>query len=291
MAYSHFVMAATILRRVGDPRAVLTRPARPADLTLRYGPHRDHVVDVRLPADPTPAPLVVVVHGGFWAPEWGRAHAGPQSEGLAAAGYVVATVDYRRGAGDHGWSAIFDDAGRLADTAPGLVADAAPGRVDRGATVLVGHSAGGHLAAWAVSRHRLPADAPWHTAGPPARTAVVSLAGVLDLAEAARLRLGDGAVDRLLGGAPAEVPDRLRVADPAALLPAGVPVACVHGTADDRVPVTQSRAYVGTALARGDPAVLHELDGVGHFELIDPLAPAWPAVLAAVAEAVELLGR
>lgn len=276
---------------MADPREVLARPARAPDLTLRYGPLREHLVDVRLPSGPAPVPLVVVVHGGFWAPEWDRAHAGPQSEGLAAAGYVVATVEYRRGVGGHGWPATFDDLARLVDAVPQLVADAAPGRVDHGATVLVGHSAGGHLAAWAAARHRLPAGSPWQTAGPPARTAVVSLAGVLDLAEAARLGLGGGAVGRLLGGAPEAVPDRLRVADPAALLPTGVPVVCVHGTADEAVPVTQSRAYVGTALARGDPAVLHELAGVGHFELVDPLSPAWPTVLAAVAEAVELLGR
>ena len=68
------------------------------DLTLSYGPLPEHVVDVRLPAvrPVGPAPLVVVVHGGFWKAEWDRAHAGPQSAGLAAAGYVVATVEYRR---------------------------------------------------------------------------------------------------------------------------------------------------------------------------------------------------
>ena len=32
----------------------------------------------------------------------------------------------------------------------------------------------------------------------------------------------------------------------------------------------------------GDDVELHELDGVGHFELIDPLSTAWPTVLAAV---------
>ena len=32
----------------------------------------------------------------------------------------------------------------------------------------------------------------------------------------------------------------------------------------------------------GDDALLHELEGVGHFELIDPLSPAWPTVLGAV---------
>ena len=65
--------------------------------TLSYGPLPEQVVDVRLPAATgRPAPLVVVVHGGFWKAEWDRAHAGPQSDGLAAAGYVVATVEYRR---------------------------------------------------------------------------------------------------------------------------------------------------------------------------------------------------
>jgi acetyl esterase/lipase len=260
--------------------------------TLTYGPLPEHVVDVRVPglAD-GPAPLVVVVHGGFWKPEWDRAHAGPQSEGLAAAGYVVATVEYRRvgaGEGGSGWPTTFDDVALLGDTVPGLVADAVGEQVDVSRTLLVGHSAGGHLVAWSAARHRLPAGSRWHRPAP-LPGGVVSLAGVLDLGLSERLGLGGHAARALLGGSAAEQPERYAEADPARLLPTGVPTVLVHGSHDDDVPPEVSRAFAAAARAAGGEVTLHELPGAGHMDLVDPTSAAWPAVLAAVAEAAEAL--
>jgi acetyl esterase/lipase len=265
-------------------RDVLSRPAREPDLTIAYGPRPNHLADVRLPPDPRPAPLLVVVHGGFWSTEWDRAHAGPQSEGLADAGFVVATVEYHRaGMPGGGWPGTFDDLAAVADHVPRLVAEAAPGRVAADVRpTLVGHSAGGHLALWAASRHRLPESSPWHRATPVPLAGVVSLAGMADLVDAEERGLGDHAAGDLLGGAPEEVPDRYAEASPAQRLPLGVRTVLVHGTADPAVPVACSRTYALTAAKAGDDALLHELQGVGHFELIDPLSTAWPTVLAAV---------
>ena len=257
--------------------------------SLSYGPLPEQVADLRLPAATgRPAPLVVVVHGGFWRDEWDRAHAGPQSDGLAAAGYVVATVEYRRVGGSGGWPATLDDVALLGDTLPGLVADAVGDLVDRAQTVLVGHSAGGHLVAWSAARHRLPVDSPWHreTALP---VGVVSLAGVLDLGLSERLGLGGHAARALLGGSPDEQPDRYAAADPAGLLPTGVRTVLVHGTLDEDVPVEVSRSFRAVAAAAGDDVTLHELAGVDHMSLVDPTSPAWPAVLAAVAAVAEAL--
>ena len=257
------------------------------DLSLSYGPLPEHLVDVRLPAATgQPAPLVVVVHGGFWKAEWDREHAAPQSSGLAAAGYVVATVEYRRvGIRGGGWPGTLDDVALLGDAVPALVAGAVGERVDARRTVLVGHSAGGHLVTWSAGRHRLPADSPWHrpTALP---VGVVALAGVLDLGLAQSLGLGGRATDALLGGAPHEQPERYAVADPARLLPTGVPTVLVHGTRDEAVPVEVSRAFRDAAVAAGDEVTLHELSGVDHMSLVDPGSTAWPAVLAAVEEAL-----
>jgi dipeptidyl aminopeptidase/acylaminoacyl peptidase len=136
--------------------------------------------------------------------------------------------------------------------------------------VLLGHSAGG-LALWAAK------------ASPQSVRSVVTLAPMADLAMAHRLKLGNGAVAGFLGGAPAEVPDRYAAADPMRQLPLGVPVFIVHGTEDDYVPVDIARQYVTAARAAGDPATLIELPGMGHFDVIDPLSDAWPAVLEALA--------
>ena len=102
--------------------------------------------------------------------------------------------------------------------------------------------------------------------------AAIAQAGVLDLQRAHEEGLGDGAVAGLLGETTSE---RFAAASPAALVPLGVAQLLVHGTADDIVPVTQSRI-----LAELDAgAELVELDGADHFDVIDPAHRAWDAVV------------
>jgi dipeptidyl aminopeptidase/acylaminoacyl peptidase len=146
--------------------------------------------------------------------------------------------------------------------------------------VAIGHSAGGQLATWSAGRPALDSDAPG--AQPRvAVTAVVSQAGVLALARAAQERVGDRAAPDLLGGMPADVPDRYHVADPMTALPLAAPVLCVHAGADDTVPLSQSQAYVAAATRAGGRARLVETQG-DHFTVIDPAAPDWAVVVAAL---------
>lgn len=272
---------------MSDPREVLTRPAPPPDLVVRYGDLAEHVADVRLPGrgrgSPAPAPLVLVVHGGFWRAEYDRKHTGPLCTGLADAGYATAAVEFRRtGQPTGGWPGTFDDIARAVDTVPALVAEAARGAVDAARPVLLGHSAGGHLVLWSAGRHRLPTSSRWHRRDRLAVRGVVALAPVADLATASRLRLGDGAVDALLGGSPDEVPERYAAADPMRLLPIDVPAVVVHGKLDQRVPLEQSIAFHRAAEDAGDSVALRVLAGVEHFGVIDPRSPAWAEVLEAV---------
>jgi acetyl esterase/lipase len=267
-----------------DPREVMTRPAPAPDMTVRYGPLPEHVADVRWPTSPIsgPAPLVVVVHGGFWRSAIDRAHTGPQCAGLAAEGFVVAAIEYRRtGQEGGGWPGTFEDVGAAVDAVPGLVAEAAAVAgigVDAGRTVLLGHSAGGHLVAWLATQER------------PEVVGAVSLGGVLNLDAAYRLGLDPGpdgtAVQALLGGSPEEVPDRYAAADPTRLGPPVVPVHALHGTADDVVPDGLSCSY-----ADATGAQLELLDGVDHFAVIDPLSRAWPDAVAAVHRAADARPR
>lgn len=261
----------------------MTRPSPPPDLTLRYGPGQDQIADLRLPLAPVPAPLVLFLHGGFWSAEYDRAHTGPLAAALAGEGYVVCTPEFHRiGPEGSGWPGIFDDVSAAAERLPGLIEETAgPERVVARGAMLAGHSAGGHLALWAAGRHRLPPSVPWHRSAAAPWRGVVGLAAVSDLRACYRDGLGDGAAAALIGGSPERYPERYEQADPAGLLPSGLPVRLVHGTDDDRVPCAMSRDYAARATAAGDDAVLTELAGCGHFELIDPLTTAWPAVLAA----------
>ena len=142
--------------------------------------------------------------------------------------------------------------------------------VDTSTVVTLGHSAGGHLAAWAASRGRFPA---W--SGGVAVTHVISQAGVLDLVAADEEDLGSGAVQRFLGHAPGPGDAPL---DPRQQVPLDVPHWCVHGRDDEDVPIGQSQSYVAAAVAGGAQAALVEVDG-DHFVVIDPMSPAWASTL------------
>jgi pimeloyl-ACP methyl ester carboxylesterase len=108
---------------------------------------------------------------------------------------------------------------------------------------------------------------------------VFSQAGVCDLAAADRMGLGDGAVRRLLGGDRAARPGRLADASPAERLPLGVEQVLVHGDLDEHVPLALAQDYAVRAAAAGDRVELVRLEGVGHFEHIQPASTAWAAVV------------
>ncbi|WNV73991.1 alpha/beta fold hydrolase [Geodermatophilus sp. DSM 44513] len=238
-----------------------------------YGPHPDQFVELTLPAGRGPAPVVVVLHGGFWRAARGVELARPLAADLAATGFAAVAVEYRRVGGGGGWPATLQDVAAALDRLPELPA---ADRLDLADVAVVGHSAGGHLAAWAAGRARLPGGAPG--AGPRVPvTAAVLQAGVLDLERAAAQRLGDGAVQDLLGGGPAEVPERYALADPVRLVPDGVDLLCVHGTGDTTVPAEQSTRYAAAAAARG-VAVDVRLVPADHMVLIDPAGDAWALV-------------
>lgn len=255
-----------------DPRAVLTRPAPAPDATVDYGDHPDQIADLRGPARTgPPQPLVVVLHGGFWRADYDRTHTGPLATALAALGYPVAQLEYRRtGQPGGGWPGTLVDVLAGVAALPRLATEALPGRVAAGAPILLGHSAGGHLALYVA------ANAPATVAG------VLALAPVADLVEAYRLDLDDGAVAALLGGGPDEFPDRYATADPRRSVLLQTRTVVVHGSLDRQVPVAMSRAYVSAARAAGSATSLLELPECEHFGLIDPISPAWPQVVDAL---------
>ncbi len=266
----------------------MRRAATGPDLVLRYDVDPENVIDVRFPqveaagangSAPPPAPVAVILHGGFWKPEFDRVHTRSMADALVGAGYVVVTPEYRRvRQPGGGWPGTFEDVALALDMLPSLLEEAEPGRADlsRGA-VLIGHSAGGQLALWSANRSVARGDAGALPVG-----GVVALAPVADLTTGARIDLDDGAVQDVLGGDPAEVPERYAFADPSLLVPIGVRIAVLHGAADPYVPMQQSTAFVARATAAGDAVSFTELPGTDHFALIDPLSSAWPTVLAAI---------
>ena len=242
-------------------RSTLRRPAS----RHRYGEHPAQVCDLYRPVARGPHPVAVVVHGGYWQAPYTKLVMQPLCHDLARRGYAAWNVEYRRlGRDGGGWPQTFDDVAAAIDLLAGL--DEA---LDLEQVVLVGHSAGGQLALWAAGRSRLPAGAP---GADPRVTAgrVLALAAVADLP-----RAGAPAV-ALLGGTPAEVPERWAQADPMRRIPLAVPVGLVHGSRDGTVAVQRSRDYAAAAEAAGAPVTLIETGG-DHRALIDPTSDSWKA--------------
>jgi acetyl esterase/lipase len=207
-----------------------------------------------------PRGVVVVIHGGFWKAAYDLSLGRPLAADLVEKGWAALNIEYRRvgpasSGGGGGVPATLDDV----RAAIGTLDDRG---LDLTRVVTLGHSAGGHLAAWAG--HAI--DAVTH---------VISQAGVLDLVAADRDGLGGGAVQAFLGH-PATEADA--DADPTQQLPLDVPVWCVHATDDDIVPISQSRDYVAAATAAGAQAELVEVAG-DHFVVIDPATDAWARTL------------
>ena len=191
-----------LARRDGAARPAAGQVTRAAPTsTLSYGPHREQVADLWLPAGPGPHPAVVLVHGGCWREQYRRDLEDRVAADLAARGLAVWNVEYRRLDCDGDWPAPLDDVV--------AAAMALPDEVDRERVALAGHSAGGHLALLAAGRVRV--------------RGVLAQAPVSDLPLAAQLGACSGAVERLIAqGAPSPIDE-----------PPAVETLLVHGDADE----------------------------------------------------------
>jgi acetyl esterase/lipase len=242
------------------PRDVLAQAARDPDAVDRYAPGADHVIDIYLPPETEAVPVIVLAHGGYW--QFDRRPCRLLAGALADDGFIVVLPEYRLTGGGGGWPQSYQDIRAAVNYLPQLLAKLArPGPVD---IVLVGHSAGGHMAMWLARRADLPAEI----------TRVVGLAPAADLRSIYERHLNDAAMIALMGGTPEQVPDRYAAADALTGNAIDVPITVLHGAEDEVIPVEMSRGVTGVEY--------RELPGIGHFNIIDPRTSAYPAVLAAV---------
>ena len=223
---------------------------------IPYGRDASHFLELWHPKSEV-AGFAVFIHCGFWREKYDLSHANPFCAALAAAGVVTANLEYRRvGQPSGGWPRTFEDVVAGVKAASQLV-DRLP--------VVVGHSAGGHLAL------RLASE-------PVRLKAVSGLAPVADLRLAYELNLGNGAVVEFMGGTPVALPYRYDEAcanSNASLAPSLI----VHGTNDEDVPIDITRAFLWTRRSDPEPPSLLEIPDAGHMDLIDPESPAGLAVI------------
>jgi acetyl esterase/lipase len=266
------------------PGDLVVTPYPEPDHRLTYGADSSQFGELRLPRGRGPHPVVVLVHGGcFKAAYASLRDLGAFAAALTADGIATWNVEYRRlGQPGAGWPGTYLDVGRAVDHLRTL-AQQYP--IDLSRVVVVGHSAGGHLAHWTGTRARQPANGPLRVADPLPLRGVVNLAGPIDLTaniEGYQALCRDSVITSLMGGTPATVPDRYAQASAIRMLPLGVPQVIVVGSREEFVPLPLVRTYESAARQAGDSLRVVLIEGADHFEIAMPRAFTWPRVRAAV---------
>jgi acetyl esterase/lipase len=238
--------------------------ASPPIATVPYGADPLQVADLRLPAGSGPYPVAIVVHGGCWrASVDNRAGIAAFADALGKRGFATWNIEYRR-VGDKGggWPGTFEDVAAGVDK---LAQVAAEHHLDMSRVVIVGHSAGAHLALWAASRPRLPA--PWSKVAV-RPVAVVAIDGPAALAPFVGIDAevcGGPVIVPLMGGTPQERPKEYALASPADHLPLGLRQLSVEGELGDLM-----QPYNAAVGASSDSIEVLRPPGANHFDIVTP---------------------
>lgn len=256
----------------------LPQPA--PDERISYGEDPLQFGELRLPEGDGPFPVAIVLHGGCWLADYDLGYISGLADALTTIGVATWSLEYRRvGDPGGGWPGTFSDVADGADFVRQLATDHP---LDLEQVIVVGHSAGGHLALWLAGRPGLADSDPLRGGSPLAVTGVVALAAIPDLAAYSSTEGCGAAIPGLLGGDPADLPDRLCRTSPIAMLPLTVPQRLLIGSNDPIVPPALVERYAAAAAAAGDDADLDIVPGAGHFETVAPGSDAWPRVVRAV---------
>jgi acetyl esterase/lipase len=266
------------------PQDLQALPSRAPDQRLAYGEDSSQYGELRAPRGPGPHPVVVLIHGGCFKAAYATPRdLAPMGDALKTEGIATWNIEYRRlGQPGGGWPGTYLDVGRAVDHLRTL---AGKHDLDLGRVVLLGHSAGGHLAMWLAGRARVPTSSPLYVEDPLPVRGVINLAGPLDLTANIPEYEGlcrDTVITTLLGGSPTAVAERYAQASPIKLLPLGIPQVLVIGEHEEFVPRPLVEAYAQAAARAGDPVRLVIIPRAGHFELASPRTAAWPLNKAAI---------
>lgn len=266
------------------PRDLQALTSNPPDTRVAYGQDSSQYGELRLPPGPGPHPVVVLIHGGCFKAAYAKAgELGPIADALKADGIATWNLEYRRlGEPGGGWPGTYHDVGRGIDHLKSLAGE---NNLDLSRVVLLGHSAGGHLAMWAAGRGRLDSTSELHQPDPLPVRGVIDLAGPIDLRENIahyEATCGDSVITSLLGGTPVAVPERYAQVSASDLLPLHVAQVLIWGEHEEFVPMPLAQHHVERASAAGDLARLITVPTVGHFELAAPHTASWQQVHGAV---------
>jgi acetyl esterase/lipase len=300
MQFKRLLMAAAITGGAGGAgTGAVTAPMTLQDYLALKGPQPDaHIaygaapsqfVELFKPAGKGPFPVLVLLHGGCWTVHFGGIEQMRNMAGdLVKHGIAVWNVEYRRVDEEGGgYPGMYQDVATAVDR---LKTEAAAHNLDLARVAAMGHSAGGHLAQWAASRHRLPPSSPAWRADPLPVPHVISLGGLADLRNEEKLIKDSCERDmwQLTGAASAARPDVFADTSPAEMLPSGVRTTLITGELDDVSPVRVAHDYARRAQARGDAADVIVLPNASHYDEVAATSPAWQLVYPQIRKALRM---
>ena len=240
--------------------SLLKLPKGQPNKIISYGPDALQFGQLWLPNRINPVnPMVVLIHGGCWLKDYDIKHTHAASTALTQAGYIVWSVEYRRtGNPGGGWPGSFEDiklAIRKAKTLPQF----------KGKMVLMGHSAGGHLAVLAGQYFNRLRDKSINK--------VIGLAPIIDVEQYAK---GNNSCQKAASGFFGGSYDSYKAYyDSANPMKQGFHpnTVMIHGDLDKIVPINQSK---------NSKQKLMTIKGAGHFDMLHSKSYAWQQILFAL---------
>lgn len=244
---------------------------------ISYGEHEEQYGHLYLPERSaaetgTPVPVVMIVHGGSWSGRYSSSLGTRYAVECARAGVAAWNIEYRRVGAGGLWPEVSNDVGAALDALIGIAAELDSISLDLTDIRVLGHSSGGHLAAWLAGRR----------GGALTPSLIVTQAGVLDLVTGPASGIVNPAVRALLDADYEDAPELYRSASPIHRIPTAIPMHCIHGSLDTLVPVSQSELYVAAASAAGDQAALTIVPGEDHVAFLETGSQSWQRSVTAV---------
>jgi acetyl esterase/lipase len=215
----------------------------------------------------SPAPAIVVIHGGGWHEADKSAELEViLSTFLATCGFICASLNYRLSQVKPYPAALED----VKCAVRWLRAKANEYNIDSGSIGAIGHSAGGHLASLlALDTRKLSGDEERSWGSYPSTVqAVAALSGLFNLVNGIEFEKAKGAhfIHNFLAGPEEKLHERAREASPLTYVQKGAPpFLLIHGSADVHVPPESSQEFLNALKQAGDNDVTFiTVENAGH---------------------------
>ncbi|GAA0781755.1 MULTISPECIES: alpha/beta hydrolase [Pseudomonadati] len=261
---------------------------------IYYGSESQQFGHLYTPCNSSNRPVVIVVHGGYWKDN----HSLETYATFAIVDYLqsfdvaIWNIEYRRmnAKGENRnapWPTIFKDVAAAIDHL-GCIQNSES--LDLGRILIIGHSAGGHLATWVASRESIAVDSELYSHVPLKIHRALSIAGILDLASVNDVDQPEQ-IYRLMGGERDTHPERYYACNPSILYHSQMVLTLVHGELDTCVNVSQARLFCEQSHAKVRKIILPSCD---HFSMLPHdgkwAEELWLQMQQLIAEEIKALG-